>query len=110
MPPQSVFEHRRSLLQQYAKANLEATFPAIRKYYSQLKQFVKPDLRKSGRFCLLCFIEEIDKSQLVIVDTDSLSADQVNEHIKNITCDEESISELVKNLKKIIAIHSCFRA
>ena len=79
MQPPLVFEHRRSLLQQYAKAHLEAKFPAIGKYYAQLKQFVKPDARKSGKFCLLCFIEQIDKSRLVMVNTDSLSADQVDD-------------------------------
>ena len=80
----SVFDHRRSLLQQYAKAHLETIFPAIGKYFAQLKSFVKPDARKSGKFCLLCFIEEIDKSQLVIVDTDSLSETQVIDHIAKI--------------------------
>ena len=79
-----MFDPRRSLLQQYAKAHLETIFPAIGKYFAQLKSFVKPDARKSGKFCLPCFIEEIDKSQLVIVDTDSLSETQVIDHIAKI--------------------------
>ena len=50
----------------------------------RFKQFVKPDSRKSGKFCLLCFIEEMHKSQLAIVDTDVLSEAEVNDHIAKI--------------------------
>ena len=65
MATRSVFEHRRSLLQKYATSQLERSFPAVGKVIGKLKQFKKTDDRKSGKFCLVCFIEEMHKVQLV---------------------------------------------
>ena len=97
-----MFDPRRSLLQQYAKAHLETIFPAIGKYFAQLKSFVKPDARKSGKFCLSCFIEEIDKSQLVTVGTDSLSETQVIDHMAKIKTQLRNLMELHGTLKQAL--------
>ena len=80
----SVFQHRRSLLQSYAKAHLETRFPQIGTFLDKIKSFQKPDDRKQGQFCLLCFIEKIDEQQIMAVDVVSMSEAGQNLHVENI--------------------------
>jgi len=79
-----VLTHRRPLLQKYAKAQLQSKFPSICKFLVELKAFVKPDARKSGKFCLICFIEEVEKLEIASVETKSLSDEQIREHVEKI--------------------------
>ena len=84
MASKSVFDHRRSLLQSYAKAHLGRRFPEIGNFMQQIRQFKKPDQRKNGKFCLICFITEIDKNQIVSADIDSITSEQSDDHVGKI--------------------------
>ena len=84
MASKSVFDHRRSLLQSYAKAHLDVRFPQIGNFMEQIRQFKKPDQRKNGKFCLICFITEIDKHQIVSADIDSMTSEQSDDHVRKI--------------------------
>ena len=84
MQPPSVFDHRRSSLQEYAKSQLQIQFAFIGKYVIKLKQFKKTGARQSGKFCLLCFIEEIDKLQLTNANVDVFTDQEEKEHVAKI--------------------------
>ena len=84
MQPPSVFDHRRSSLQEYAKSQLPVQFSFIGKYVVKLKQFKKKGARQSGKFCLLCFIEEIDKLQVTNANVDVFTDEEDKAHVAKI--------------------------
>ena len=81
----SVHEHSDGVLNGYALGRgCDDVLPQMKPFLTRLCSWVKTDAKKKGRFCLACFISEVDKVKLRDVDVDQLSDDEKDALLKKL--------------------------